>query len=159
MSQKQKKPVEIVVFNNPAKKSKQSTTAAPFPKPQKKSNVQPQMDDANVSTFVYDQKKAKYDVRKLAIKNMKKTEKDNAMVDLLVELGAKKPKNKCLHPRDYLEQLKRKREVEKEEESQSGIGIKKKRPQKRKRDKDDLLNFVDGQKGWYKDGVQYIDSK
>ncbi|GFS07239.1 hypothetical protein ElyMa_002983800 [Elysia marginata] len=80
---KPKKPVEVVVFNNPWKgKDRNSSgdnqkgtakTSSAGP-----SNARPQ----------FDQKKAKYEIRKLGIHGMDKKNKQNAMADLLIELGA-----------------------------------------------------------------------
>jgi len=158
---KPKKPVEVVVFNNPAKRKPREDNEdgtfkggkharSKLKKPEKKEKGPP----------IFDQKQAQHMIRQLGIHGFDKKQKDEAMVDLLVELGAKRPKGKKYHIQEYQKIQKQKKEEERErEEMERRAGIKKKKNKdgdKRKRDKDDLVNFVDGQVGYYKDGVQFI---
>lgn len=148
---KPKKPVEVVVFNNPWKgKDKNSS------EDKNKVMSKPSGTGPSNQRPVFDQKKAKYDIRKLGIHGMDKKNKQNAMTDLLIELGAKPPRNKVYHIKEYQEMAKKKREDEEKIEMMTDGRKKKKSKGKRKRDKDDLLNFVDGQAGFYKDGVQFV---
>ncbi|GFN92926.1 flocculation protein flo11-like isoform x1 [Plakobranchus ocellatus] len=156
MSQPKKKPVEVVVFNNPWKgKDKSSNSVSEETK--QKSSIDTRKPGSSTDRPVFDQKKAKYEIRKLGIHGMDKANKQNAMVDLLVELGAKPPRNKFIRIKDYQQQKANKEKEEEEETPDLMDGKKKKKPkEKRKRDKDDLLNYVDGQPGFYKHGVQFV---
>ncbi|CAL1536574.1 unnamed protein product [Lymnaea stagnalis] len=142
-----KKTVEVVVFENPQKRKKK--IASEQEKSDNKSTSQPPG---------FNQKQAKYDIRKLGIYGMDKKNKDKAMVDLLVELGAKPPKNRCYHITEYQKMMKvKKQEEEAMAELERKAGIKKKQVKaNRKRNKDDLLPHLDGQAGFYKDGVQFV---
>ncbi|XP_005100841.1 uncharacterized protein LOC101849775 [Aplysia californica] len=164
MAPTQKKPVEVVVFDNPEKKRKQRSGDVPPQGMGRKATDKYHKDGPSASrepkVRVFDQRSAKHEIRKLGIYGFDKKKKDDAMVDLLVELGAKRPKGKRYHIQEYQKILKQKKEEEKErEEMERRAGIKKKKEKvKRKRDKDDLLNFVDGQAGFFKDGVQFVKS-
>ncbi|XP_059167167.1 uncharacterized protein C1orf131-like [Physella acuta] len=144
MSAVLKKPVEVVVFNNPQKSAKKHH--------QEKQLLQ-KITEGNPQPLIYNQKKAKYDIRKLGISGMDKQTKHSAMVDLLVELGAKPPKNRCYHIKEYTKMIKEKK---KEEASKGLPENNKKGRSKRKRDKDDILKDLDGQTGFFKGGVQFV---
>ncbi|RUS91736.1 hypothetical protein EGW08_000562 [Elysia chlorotica] len=179
---KPKKEVEVVVFNNPWK-GKDKNSGSGIKEDNQKANLKPGQAGPSTARPMFDQKKAKYDIRKLGIHGMDRSNKQNAMADLLIELGADPPRNKVYHIKEYQQMAKKKREEEeklqimtdgkkkkkpmakkkREEEEKLQImtdGKKKKKPkEKRKRDKDDLLNYVDGQTGFYKDGVQFVKKK
>ena len=71
-------------------------------------------------------------------------------------------KGRRYHIQEY-QQIKKKNDKEEKEredlERQAGIKPKKKEATKKKRDKDDIFNFVDGQVGFHKDGVQFVKKK
>jgi len=164
MASKKKKPVEVVVFENPEKK-KLGKEYLGKKKPLKRKG-EPESEDeeptASKPKLVYDRRKAGHDIRKLGIHGFDKKQKDEAMVDLLVELGAKRPTGRRYHIQEYQKIKKQKDKEEKEREDlerQAGIKPKKKEATKKKRDKDDIFNFVDGQIGFHKDGVQFVKKK
>ncbi|KAK3728685.1 hypothetical protein RRG08_041869 [Elysia crispata] len=152
---KPKKEVEVVVFNNPYKgKDKRSSLVENDDN--QKDKLKSGQAGPSASRPTFDQKKAKYEIRKLGIHGMDKSNKQNAMADLLIELGATPPRNKVYHIKEYQQMAKKKKEEEEKMQMMTEGKKKKKAKEKRKRDKDDLLNYVDGQTGFYKDGVQFV---
>ncbi|KAK6979135.1 hypothetical protein BgiMline_020097 [Biomphalaria glabrata] len=153
MSSVKNKTVEVVVFQNPQKRNKQESVLG---RPIANKKKEDKSDAVLAKSKVFNQKQAKYDIRKLAIHGMDKQNKDKAKVDLLIELGAKPPKNRCYHIQEY-QMLKKKQE---EENKKSGLEIKtamkKSKSDRRKRHKDDLFKTIDGQAGFFKEGVQFV---
>ncbi|CAG5133556.1 unnamed protein product [Candidula unifasciata] len=159
MAPKEKKPVEVVVFENPQKRK---ASRKPYLKQDKrkkfKKTEEEEEENPSKPRAFFDQKKFRYDVRKLGIHGFDKKDKETAMVDFLVELGAKPPKNKCYPIQEYQKIMKEKKDEEKRmEELERKAGIKKKKPRTKKdKSRDDILGHVDGQVGFYKEGVQFV---
>uniref|UniRef100_A0A0B7BNP5 Uncharacterized protein n=2 Tax=Arion vulgaris TaxID=1028688 RepID=A0A0B7BNP5_9EUPU len=155
MSTKGNKTVEVVMFHD-HRKQKMSTGSHPE---QTHHDMRKKTDGLGTSKRVFfDHRQFKYDVRKLGIHGLNKKDKETAMVDFLVELGAKRPKNKCYHINEYQQIVQQRKEEEKKLETlERNAGIKaKKSKAKQKKRQDDILNHVDGQVGIYRDGVQFI---
>lgn len=165
--EKNKKPVEVIVFHDPAKKkSKEEYTGAKSLKRKGEDGASTEEARAGPSRPVYSQPKAANAIRRLGIQGFGKGGKEKtaikkkAMVDLLVELGAKKPKNKMMHIQKYNRKKKEEKRIEKEKvELDRSVGIqplKKKTKYVKERAHDDLLDYVDGMPGFYKHGVQFM---
>ncbi|KAH9488642.1 hypothetical protein Btru_061275 [Bulinus truncatus] len=153
MAMLQKKPVEIVFFQNPQKQMRPSSTVLI----KKKIHKNAESEIPKIKSF--NPKQAKYDIRKLAIHGMDKTNKDKANIDLLIELGAK-PRSKRHCPIQEYQIMKKHHQKEEtmrtDLERKIGVNKRNSKASRRKRHKDDLLKNVDGQAGFYKQGVQFV---
>ncbi|KAK2179309.1 hypothetical protein NP493_499g01006 [Ridgeia piscesae] len=107
-------------------------------------------------------KHARFDVRKFGIKGMAEADKEGATVAMLMQLGAKAPKKKCINYRVLLETKKKTAEEEKlksetvmmysrNHEIPFSLLI---RPSVKK-DRN-AIGYIDGQVGRYKGGVQHV---
>lgn len=91
-------------------------------------------------------RKARYDVLNFGISGFDKQKKDEARIEMLVKLGAKRPKNKYISYPQFLELKNAQKELERqrlETERSQGNYVKKQPGKKRKRDKDDIVKNLD----------------
>ncbi|XP_067662281.1 uncharacterized protein C1orf131-like [Haliotis asinina] len=144
VEKKRKHEPEVIVFEDPAKKQK---------KVRKEMEGDTEADTANH----FNMNTARFEVRKLGISGFGGEKKSEARVSLLISLGAKPPRNKSYT--NYKEfQQKRKADMDAErqrrlEEQVPGEKLPKRKSQKRPGEKGDT---IDGQIGYYKNGVQFI---
>ncbi|KAK3590599.1 hypothetical protein CHS0354_001623 [Potamilus streckersoni] len=141
---------EIIVFSNPRKKKKLNQ------KEQEESLPSKNEADDNPD---FDMLQARYEVRKFGIKGLQGSQKDEAMTSLLINLGAKPPKNTYYNYKEF--QQMRKKNIQEETEKRDlerRLGYRVVNPNKgKKRQKaSDDIGIVDGQVGRYKNGVQYV---
>ncbi|KAL4218694.1 hypothetical protein ACF0H5_021282 [Mactra antiquata] len=138
---------EVVVFKS--YKSKKD-------KDKESDNTDTQSNDKNLD---FDMKKARAEVRRFGIGGLKGRNKQKAMNTLLVELGAKPPKNHCINYKQF--QQKRKRDMVSEAEKREldkKLGYKvPKLDTKNKRPKDrNDIGYIDGHIGKWKRGAVVI---
>jgi len=95
----------------------------------------------------FDLKEAKKEVRKFGIAGMTGTEKKAATINMLIGLGAKPPKKKCINYKEFQEIRKK----EKAQNSEEGKKLSKKK--KKSRDGNEVKGEVDCQIGTFKDGM------
>lgn len=138
---------EIVVYENPSKRKRKTDKLTKYTKR-----------DGNTDGE-FDMKRARYEVRKFGIKGFQGNKKDEAMVALLVQLGAKPPKNKFYNYKEFTHMKKEEKETQKKQreiDRSLGYKVAPNRGQRRQKDRNDVGGFVDGQVGKYKDGIQFV---
>lgn len=157
-------PPEIIVFNDPSKRKKPLSNASSHEKKQQK-DVREILSTADTS---FNLDKARYEVRQLGIKGMSNESKEDAVLNKLIQLGAKPPKRKYTNYKELQEVrkkekvekadiIKRKKQMFRQQNNSSSTrlsGVK-----KRKKKSANIGRGVDGQIGRYVRGVQVIDSK
>lgn len=127
---------EVIVFDDPAKKSKQNRKAAA---------VHVEVTDAE-EDLIDNFAKVRHDVHQFGISGMEKEPKEAARVKLLLKLGAKPPKNKHYNYKEYMElqkQAKQKAAEQINSDKTLGYSVKPQQKAKQKRNRDDILTKID----------------
>ncbi|XP_071157362.1 40S small subunit processome assembly factor 1-like [Mytilus edulis] len=139
---------EVVVYENPSKRKRKN----------KGLGKHTGMKDGN-SDEEFDMKRARFEVRKFGIKGFEGNKKDEAMVALLVQLGAKPPKNKFYNYKEFITMKKTEKaneKIQREIDRSLGYKVAPNRGKRRQKDRNDVGGYVDGQVGKFKDGVQFV---
>lgn len=127
---------EVVVFDDPAKRSKQKN---------KRAGTRVEVTGAEEDlTEIF--AKARHDVHQFGISGMEKESKEAARVKLLLDLGAKPPKNKYYNYKEYMElqkEAEQKAAEQKNLNKTSSYSAKPQQKAKRKRNRDDILTKID----------------
>ncbi|XP_014663486.1 PREDICTED: uncharacterized protein C1orf131 homolog isoform X2 [Priapulus caudatus] len=149
-----KRQPEVIIFEdhrnkNKKQKNKRVTTAPSNDTPKHSGGEAEQQGALSL-------REARHDVFRFGITGFERRKKEEARVELLVKLGAKRPKNKCINYPEYMEMKRREKEAAKQEmelQRTQGYSVKKQPAAKRKRDKDDVLRSLDAPVGKYRGGM------
>lgn len=153
---------EIIVYNDPGKRKNQSP---PPSHGRKKQRDMKQFTSAPDTSFNLN--KARHEVRQLGIKGLSNESKEDAIVNKLIQLGAKPPKRKYTNYKE-LQEIRKKEKDRKDDRNKCKKQVFRRQISasdsrlsgvKRKKNKLENIGRVDGQIGRYVRGVQVIDSK
>lgn len=154
---KNRPPAEIVVFEDPAKrKERRQVSLEVASRPKAKARDIPE-----TNSPMFHLGTARHDILQFGIKGANPEKREEAQVALAIRLGAQPPKKKCVNYKEYQEICKKEMEEEREKrELDRRLGYKVANPSKQVRARRRQgRDFVDGQVGQYKHGVQFLTSE